>query len=104
MSFKYNSAMRIEVDDKKNDKPVEHTFDKSEIIVGRGKDCDLRIIADGISRQHVKISKEGDKVVIQDLGSSNGTFINEKRIDKEEFTTFFPAMLGYGVVLTLLDI
>lgn len=95
--------MRFEVEDRKEGKRVEHSFDKNEIVVGRGKDCDLRIIADGVSRQHVKIYKEGNRLVIEDLGSSNGTFINEKKITKEEFTTFFPAILGYGVVLTLID-
>lgn len=96
--------MRLVVEQKNPDRSVEHSFQKDEIIVGRGKDCDLRIVAEGISRQHLKITREGDKLMIEDLGSSNGTFINEERIQKVEFTTFFPAILGYGVTLVLLDI
>ena len=95
--------MKIQVEDREQDKVTEHTFDKKEIVVGRGNDCDLRIVAEGISRRHARIYREADRIMIEDLGSSNGTFINEEKIQKTEFTTFFPAVLGYGVVLTLLD-
>lgn len=96
--------MKIEVYNQRENQRKEFSFDKDSVLVGRGKDCELRIIAEGVSRKHAKIYKEGDKVFIEDLGSSNGTFINEKKIQKEQFTSFFPAVLGHGVELRLLDI
>lgn len=94
--------MKIEVN-YNNERSTEHSFNKSEIVIGRGKDCDLRVLADGISRKHARIFKVGEKIMIEDLGSSNGTFINNEKVVKEEFTTFFPVNLGPLISLSLMD-
>lgn len=39
----------------------------------------------GVSRQHAVISRPGDQYVIQDLGSTNGTWVNEVRLAKDKF-------------------
>lgn len=39
----------------------------------------------GVSRQHATISRPGDNYVIQDLGSTNGTWVNETRLAKDKF-------------------
>ena len=96
--------MQIEVEIENEDGAKVHTFDKNEIIVGRGKDCDLRIVAEGISRKHARIFKEGSALMIEDLGSSNGTFINDEKIKKQELTSFFPAKLGLLVSVRLIDL
>ncbi|MEX1100235.1 MAG: FHA domain-containing protein [Bacteriovoracaceae bacterium] len=94
--------MKIEVN-YNNERSTEHQIDKDDVVVGRGKDCDIRVIADGVSRKHARIYKLGDKVMIEDLGSANGTFINNEKIQKAELTTFFPAFLGAIISLSLLD-
>ena len=56
---------------------VELTGDTS---VGRSSDCDL-VVSDGQpSRQHAKITVEGGAVFVEDLNSTNGTFVNGTRI------------------------
>lgn len=52
------------------------------IIIGRKEDCDLRIPLAAVSRRHCEINKEGDSVTLNDLGSSNGTFLNNKRVQE----------------------
>ncbi len=51
-----------------------------EIRAGRGNDCNLVLPVNYISRHHAMIYIENGKVYIEDTGSSNGTFINNKRI------------------------
>jgi len=51
-------------------------------IVGRANDVDLKLGIDGISKQHMCITVNGDSAFVEDLGSSNGTFINGKLIKK----------------------
>jgi pSer/pThr/pTyr-binding forkhead associated (FHA) protein len=45
-------------------------------LLGRGTDCDLRLVDPGVSRHHAELRVEGDQVVLVDLGSTNGTFVN----------------------------
>ncbi|MEW6456015.1 MAG: FHA domain-containing protein [Acidobacteriota bacterium] len=57
-----------------------HKIEKQEIFIGRGKENDIIIPVSSISHKHAKIFKKGDKYYIEDLKSSNGIFINKKRI------------------------
>jgi pSer/pThr/pTyr-binding forkhead associated (FHA) protein len=45
-------------------------------LLGRGTDCDLRLVDPGVSRHHAELRVENDQVVLVDLGSTNGTFVN----------------------------
>ena len=56
--------------------------DKGEITIGRNPGNDIHIDNLGVSKQHAKISKQDSAYVIEDLNSTNGTFINNKRIAK----------------------
>jgi len=52
-------------------------YDLSEpVTLGRG-DVEIRLEDPFASSQHVRISREGHTVVIEDLGSTNGTFLND---------------------------
>ena len=59
----------------------ELKISRAKFIIGRGDDCHLRVRSDKISRQHCQIDVEGAKVVVRDLGSRNGTLVNEQRIE-----------------------
>ena len=56
-------------------------LDQTSIVVGRGEDTDILIDNVSMSRRHAEFRQEGDGWVVQDLGSSNGTFIGGKRIE-----------------------
>jgi two-component system cell cycle response regulator len=49
-------------------------------LLGRDKSVEIQIEDANVSRQHAQISREGDKMYIQDLGSRNGTFVNDENI------------------------
>jgi len=52
------------------------------IAVGRTSDSDICIPIDEISRQHAKLQNAPSGIVVEDLGSANGTFVNDKRVHK----------------------
>jgi ABC-type multidrug transport system ATPase subunit/predicted component of type VI protein secretion system len=53
---------------------------KSEIVLGRDDGVDITIPSPAVSRRHARFMLEGDGYIIEDLGSSNGTFINGNRL------------------------
>lgn len=52
-------------------------------ILGRKPDCDLCIPLQEVSRRHCQLSCNDDLLVVRDLSSSNGTFLNGKKIEEE---------------------
>jgi EmrB/QacA subfamily drug resistance transporter len=49
-------------------------------VMGRDESADVVISDDEVSRRHVVVSAEGSELVVQDVGSTNGTFVNDERI------------------------
>jgi pSer/pThr/pTyr-binding forkhead associated (FHA) protein len=62
--------------------------------VGRQDDCQLRIGSSQVSRKHCQLYERDQRLVVMDLGSSNGTFVNGKRIESQ-------TALAHGDVLSL---
>ena len=54
---------------------------KAEFLVGRGDECHLRPKSDAISRRHCVLVIDEAQVLVRDLGSRNGTFVNGDRIE-----------------------
>ncbi len=54
--------------------------DKGDYILGRRSDCQIFLPDMRVSRQHARIHQEGNRWVIEDLGSNNGTYVNDERI------------------------
>jgi pSer/pThr/pTyr-binding forkhead associated (FHA) protein len=52
------------------------------VLIGRGKDCDIRIREAHMSRRHARLSLAENGLFIEDLQSSNGTYVNGRRIEK----------------------
>lgn len=50
------------------------------VIIGRTEQCDITIPGTHLSRRHTELCIQGSKLFIKDLGSSNGTFLNDKSI------------------------
>ncbi|MBN2493698.1 MAG: FHA domain-containing protein [Deltaproteobacteria bacterium] len=58
-------------------------FDRIEVTIGRTMDNDVVLADPGISRQHLSIRNKGGAYILRDLGSSNGTVLNGKRVQEE---------------------
>src|SRR5688572_27526660 len=52
-----------------------------EIVIGRSSDLDMVLVEDMVSRRHAKITTTDGHITIQDVGSTNGTFVNGEKIE-----------------------
>lgn len=76
-----DTMLKIEL--KFKDKVLKHfETDKSEITIGRGTQNDIQIDNLAVSNEHAKIIRYPDHYIVEDLNSTNGTFLNEKQITK----------------------
>jgi pSer/pThr/pTyr-binding forkhead associated (FHA) protein len=56
------------------------TLDRAPILIGRGSDAAIRLDDDYVSTRHARIAVSGDQWFVEDLGSTNGTYIGNVRI------------------------
>jgi two-component system, cell cycle response regulator len=56
------------------------TLSEREIILGRGTDCDVQIDRDSVSRRHARVFQVDGEWHVEDLGSTNGSYINDRPI------------------------
>jgi hypothetical protein len=88
--------MKVRLEVSHNKANVKRIVLERDAIIGRGADCNLRIAANSISRHHCKISITPKDVYVRDLGSSNGTYVEGKKIEPNEDVLVAP-----GAKLTL---
>jgi predicted component of type VI protein secretion system len=62
---------------------LEIPLKKDKILIGRAKECSLRAGSEAISRRHCAIVRTADAYTVRDLGSRNGTYVNDVRITEE---------------------
>jgi predicted component of type VI protein secretion system len=72
-------------------------------VVGRREDCDLRIPLSDVSRKHCRLVVDGDTVKVEDLGSSNGTYVNAERIQQAELHAGDTLQIGPVVFVLQVD-
>jgi two-component system cell cycle response regulator len=68
-------------------------------VIGRGPKVTLRLTDDGVSREHCQLVLEGERVVLHDLGSTNGTFCNGVRTERRELVDGDKIMVGSTTIL-----
>ncbi|RKH89787.1 FHA domain-containing protein [Corallococcus sp. AB045] len=59
-------------------------MDVERFTLGRGPQCSLVVKSGRVSREHAAVVRDGADYVIEDLGSSNGTWINHQRIKRQK--------------------
>lgn len=57
------------------------TLEKDVVVIGRGGGCDVILPERPVSRRHAEIRREGNRYLLRDLGSKNGTCLNGQEID-----------------------
>src|SRR5258708_22333760 len=67
--------------------------------IGRGPKVSFRLSDEGVSREHCQITFESNQVMLQDLGSTNGTFCNGVRVDRRELSDGDKIMVGSTTIL-----
>ena len=63
-----------------------HQITAPRFVIGRSRECDLSVTDGNASRRHAELVREGDTYVVADLGSTNGTELNGKRITRAELS------------------
>ncbi len=59
----------------------EFLLEPKELLVGRDPACAVSVIDPEVSRKHARLAWQGEDFTLEDLGSTNGTFVNGKRIN-----------------------
>ena len=63
-----------------------HPIMPTGLVIGRSRECDLRVTDGNASRRHAEVILEGTSYVVVDLASTNGTELNGRRITREALT------------------
>lgn len=78
----------IEVDGRR------HPLTRARTVVGRGSDADIAISDAGSSRKHVEILWDGERAMMRDLGSTNGTKVNGQKVREAPLPTDTTITIG----------
>src|SRR3954452_5536572 len=68
-------------------------------VIGRGQKAQVRLLDDGISREHAQVVVEGNRIFLEDLGSTNGTFCNGLKVDRKELADGDKILVGSTTIL-----
>jgi diguanylate cyclase (GGDEF)-like protein len=79
---------------------------RNEVVLGRGSDCDIQVDRDSVSRRHARVFRSGDQWIVEDLGSTNGSYVNDVPVQKSALrdsdfvkigAAIFKFLIGSGV-------
>ncbi|MDP9149481.1 MAG: DUF4388 domain-containing protein [Myxococcota bacterium] len=68
------------------------------IVIGRSSDLDMVLVEDMVSRKHARLALQGDQIWIEDLGSTNGTFVNGEKITRMRLKEGDRVLIGTSIL------
>ena len=60
----------------------KYNLENPTLVIGRSSKCDIQIDQESVSRNHAKIVNSGARILVKDLGSTNGTYVNEQVVEE----------------------
>jgi len=69
-----------------------------QILIGRSSDLDMVLVEDMVSRKHARIAMQADQIWIEDLGSTNGTFVNGEKIKRARLKEGDRVLIGTSIL------
>lgn len=69
-----------------------------ELVIGRSNDIDVVLVEDMVSRRHARVMLQGDSLIIEDLGSTNGTFVNGEKIRRARLKEGDKILIGTSII------
>ena len=60
----------------------KYNLDTANVVIGRSSKSEIQIDQESVSRNHAKIINTGKSIILRDLGSTNGTYVNDQLIDE----------------------
>ncbi len=91
--------IRVTEDGRMQELPIR----RDRVVIGRQTDCDVRVPAAGISRHHCEVVQDDDGLLINDLGSSNGTWVNQERVESKRLSAGDLVSFGSFVFVVRID-
>jgi hypothetical protein len=72
--------------------------DGQEAVIGRSSELDIVLMEDMVSRRHAVLQVKGDKILIEDRGSTNGTFVNGEKVSKAVVSKGDRILIGTSIM------
>jgi hypothetical protein len=78
---------------------TKHVLEEGSNVIGRGTEADIRIPDTGVSRKHVDVQLSDGMVTVEDLGSTNGTLVNGRRVGSQQLADGDVLRIGHSVLV-----
>jgi hypothetical protein len=72
--------------------------ERQQVVIGRSSELDMVLVEDMVSRKHAKITVAAGKITIEDLGSTNGTFVNGEKIKQARLKEGDRILIGTSIL------
>ncbi len=72
--------------------------ESGEIVIGRSSELDMVLVEDMVSRRHAKIAVENGDIFLEDLGSTNGSFVNGEKITRTKLAEGDRILIGTSII------
>ena len=73
----------------------------SPVLIGRGDECDLRLDDDYLSSRHARVSWRGSQLILEDMGSTNGLYVNGQRAYSTNITLGDVVHIGHSALVVV---